>query len=305
MISLRRVLAYWLLMTAIPIPSGGQSTATPPAYKPAASADEAVKRIEELGGTVRKLALAGDAIEVDLRGSSVNDVQLQYLLVLKNVAVVRLRECAVGDAGLVHLGKIAGLKRLHLEKTTVSDVGLKHLAGLKELEVLNLYGCTIGDAGLTHMAALTNLRSLFVSETKATEAGIATLRKALPKLAVIPDRALERQRAEAAWETTKKALAEMEVRFQAAKKDADLLTPRVAELKKKLDEATKKLNDAKSKADGSSAVNEAQAVLKVAQQEHSRAANAAKDFQLAQKHLEAYRQLEAEARSRVELLRSK
>lgn len=298
MISVRCSLACWLLVLTIPVVGRGQA----PPYKTAGNATEAIKRIEELGGSVRKAALEGDALEVDLRNSAATDEHLQYLLALKNVAVVRLRECRIGDAGLVHLGKIAGLKKLHLEKTQITDAGLKHLASLKELEVLNLFGCGIGDAGLNSLQSLPKLKSLFITETKVTEAGITALRKTIPNLVIVPDRGMEREQAEAAWETAKKALTEMEVRFQAAKKDAEVLAPKVAELKKKMDEAAKKLNEAKSKGID---VSEAQAALKAAQQQHSQAANAAKNFELAQKHLAAYRQLEADTRSRVEALRAK
>lgn len=302
MISLRRMLACWLILAAAPLGSRGQSPA--PAYKPAANDDEAIKRIEQLGGSVRKVVDDSDALEVDLHNTTANDDHLQYLLILKNVAVIRLRECSVGDAGLIHLGKIAGLKKLHLEKTAVSDAGLKHLVGLKSLEVLNLYGCQkVTDAGLVHLQSHSQLKSLFVTDTKATETGITALQKAIPKLVIIPNRALERQRADAAWDTAKKALAEMEVRFEKAKNEAELLTPRVAELKKTVDEAMKKLNDVKSK--GGGAVTEAQAALKAAQAQHSKAANAAKDFDLAKKHLEAHRQLEVDARARVEEFRTK
>ncbi|MBM3994165.1 MAG: hypothetical protein FJ303_08430 [Planctomycetes bacterium] len=298
MIPVRCSLVCWLLLLTIPVVGRGQ----PPPYKPAANAAEAIKRIEEIGGSVRKAALEGDALEVDLRSTAATDEHLQYLLALKNVAVVRLRECRIGDAGLVHLGKIAVLKKLHLEKTQITDAGLKHLASLKELEVLNLFGCGIGDAGLNSLQPLPKLKSLFVTETKVTEAGITALRKTKPNLVVVPDRALEREQAEAAWETAKKALAEMDVRFQVAKKDAENLPPRVAELKKKMDEAAKKLNETKSKGGD---VSGAQAALKAAQQQHSQAANAAKNFEIAQKHLAAYRQLEADTRSRVEALRTK
>ena len=301
MIFARCLLACWLFLLSVPMIGRGQA----PPYKPAANAAEAINRIEELGGSVRKAALEGDDLEVDLRSSTAADEHLQYLLALKNVTVVRLRECRIGDAGLVRLGKIAGLKKLHLEKTQITDAGLKHLASLKQLELLNLFGCDISDSGLTHLHALPKLTSLFVAETKVTEPGVAELRKGVPKLVVVPDRALEREQAEAAWQTAKKALAAMEVRFQEAKKDAETLAPRVAELKKKLDEATKKVNEAKSKGGANNGFNEAQAALKAAQQAHSQAANAARNFELAQKHLAAHRQLEADARARIEALRAK
>ena len=57
---------------------------------------------------------------------AVTDVHLQYLHPLKMVTVVRLRETRITDAGLAHLGKIATLKRLHLERT--ADNGCRHAA---------------------------------------------------------------------------------------------------------------------------------------------------------------------------------
>jgi hypothetical protein len=300
MSSLRCTFTGCLLLLVLSLRVEGQSAP----YKPAANATEAIQRIGDLGGSVRKAALEGEALEVDLVHTAAADQHLQYLLVLKNVAIVRLRECQISDAGLLHLSKVPGLKKLHLEKTAITDAGLKHLSGLKELELLNLYGCGITDAGLSHLHSLPRLKALFVTETKATEPGIAALRKALPKLVIVPDRALEREQADAAWQTAKKALADMEIRLEAAKKDAETLAPRVAELKKTVDEATKKLNDAKSKGE-SRLINDAQAALKAAQQQHSQAANAAKNYELAQKHLAAYRQLEADARARVEALRTR
>jgi len=41
------------------------------------------------------------------------------------------------------------------------------------------------------------------------------------------------------------------------------------------------------------------------QHQHPKASNAARDFDLAKKHLEAHRQLEADARARVKALRPK
>ena len=131
-------------------------------YKPALNADDAVKRIEELGGAVRRVSLKDDALEVDFRGSAVADPHLQYLQPLGKVTVLRLRETAITDAGLIHVGKIATLKRLYLEKTSTTDAGLRHLVGLKELEYLNLFGTDVSDAGLDQLKSLPMIKSLFV-----------------------------------------------------------------------------------------------------------------------------------------------
>jgi len=226
----------------------GQSRQSPP-YVPAANVDEAMKRIDELGGIVRRVAPKDDALEVDFRNSTVTDSHLQYLLSLKTVAVVRLRETGITDAGLLHLGKLTNLKRLHLEKTAVTDAGMKHLSGLKELELLNLFGTEVSDAGLQHLKAITRLKSLFVFQTKTSAAGIAMIQRALPGIQVVPDPKQERQNAEAAWKIARSALDEAGKKLAAANKDAEELAPKAVQLKKELDEANKRTADAKNKAD--------------------------------------------------------
>ncbi len=237
------------LLAAIPCPSLPAQTRDAPPYQPAANADEAVTRIEELGGTVRRVAPKDDALEVDFRNSTVTDAHLPYLQSLKLVRVVRLRETRITASGLLHLGKITTLKRLHLEKTAVTDAGMQHLTGLKELELLNLFGTEVGDAGLEHLKALPRLKSLFVFQTKVSPAGIARLQKAIPGLQVVPDPVQDRQRAEAAWKIARSALDEAEKRFAAARKDAEELAPKAAQLKKEFDEATRQTANLKKQAD--------------------------------------------------------
>src|SRR4051794_40698638 len=100
----RYLLSFAFLVALICGPSLQAQTQDAPPYKPAANADEAVKRIEDLGGAVRRVAPKDDALEVDFRNSTVTDAHLQYLQALKMVTVVRLRETRITDAGLLHLG---------------------------------------------------------------------------------------------------------------------------------------------------------------------------------------------------------
>ena len=220
-------------------------------YKPAANADEALARIEELGGIVRRLSTKSDDLEVDfqLSGDRLADEHLQYLLKLKKVAVLRLRNTPISDAGLVHVGKLAGLKRLHLEKTAVTDAGMKHLNGLKVLESLNVYGTQIGDVGLQQLEVLPKLKSLFVWQTKVTELAILRLQKAKPGLAIVPDPAQDRELANAALATAKANLLMAEAAYEAAQKDAKELPPKAAEFKIAMAETAKQAAEAKKKAD--------------------------------------------------------
>ncbi len=174
--SMRSLLVgFVFLLAALAGPNLHAQTKDAPPYKPAANADEAVKRIEELGAIVRRVVPKDDALEVDFRNSIVTDAHLQYLQSLKMmVTVVRLRETRITDAGLVHLGKITTLKRLHLEKTAVTDAGMQHLSGLKELDLLNLFGTAVGDAGLVHLKAYPSGEHRSIAGVPGGRGGIST-----------------------------------------------------------------------------------------------------------------------------------
>ena len=150
---------------------------------------EAIKAIEEAGGSVREIAQNDKRLEVDfhLASDSVSDDAVAAVAKLKDV--VRLHLGNLDNAPLVMgaLGRsreLALLEALHLENSKISDADLENLKGLKNLEYLNLYGTEVGDAGLAHLKGLTNLKKLYVWQTKATEQGIAELKKALPDLDV-------------------------------------------------------------------------------------------------------------------------
>ncbi len=202
-------LLFACLMFSAAVSAAPAPEKTPPSFRAVANADEAVMRIEELGGIVRRSGDDGFEVDFHHKGAAIADAHLQYLLSLKKVVVLRLKETQITDAGLVHVGKLATLKRLYLEKTAVTDAGLKHLTGLKELEYLNLYACPVGDAGVEGLKDLPKLRQLFVAETKVTHAGIARL-QAAPSVQIVPDPARDRQRAQAALDTAKSALATAE-----------------------------------------------------------------------------------------------
>ena len=160
----------------------------PPAYKPAANANEAVARIEELGGVVRYVSRKSDSLEVDFQFSSktVTDAHLRYLHQLKKVTILRLKNTRITDAGLTHVSKITTLKRLYLEKTTVTDAGIQHLASMQELTYLNLYGTAVSDTGLEILKKLTQLEQLFIGQTKVTKPPLSACRSRLPSCKSFP-----------------------------------------------------------------------------------------------------------------------
>lgn len=84
----------------------------------------------------------------------------------------------IGNAGLVHLAKLAGLRELRLWTPTVTDEGLEPLAALVDLELLDLEGTSVRGTGLVHLRGLRGLKQLTL--------GAQTEDKDLGGLAALP-----------------------------------------------------------------------------------------------------------------------
>ena len=78
-------------------------------FKQAANAEEAVSRIEELGGSVRLIVAKGKELEADFQfsGNALADEHLQLLKHLPEIVVLRLKNVAVTDAGGLAAGGTA------------------------------------------------------------------------------------------------------------------------------------------------------------------------------------------------------
>jgi hypothetical protein len=105
------------------------------------------------------------------------DVTNESLAALEEIDTLRLLLAAntrINDAGLVHIGKMKGLKYLALDRQ-IGDAGLRHLASAQTLEYLYLHRSKITDQGLLALQALPRLASLDVGGTRITNAGAKTL----------------------------------------------------------------------------------------------------------------------------------
>ena len=111
---------------------------------------------------------------------------LAALVVKHKVPGISLGGCKqVSDAGVIALRAATHLRLLGLANTGVTDKSLAVIGRLSELRVLSLGGTQVTDAGLGHLARLKKLRRLYLSKTKVSARGIASLKAALPSLAVI------------------------------------------------------------------------------------------------------------------------
>ena len=118
-----------------------------------------------------------------------SDVTAARLLRLVKLERLNLTSSGVTDAGLKQLGSLRTLRHLVLCDTKITDSGIASLTSLRSLELLKLSGTPVTDACLVHLAGLKDLKSLVIHQTDITDDGIASIRKALPKLSVWPGHA--------------------------------------------------------------------------------------------------------------------
>ena len=240
-------LAMVPLCLAVMASAGGEEIP----YRRASGVEEAVERIEKLGGSVRYLTAKRESLEVDFQfaGKRIQDEHLKYLRHLDNVVTLRLKQTGISDRGLSRIRKITTLRRLFLDQTAITDGGLKNLAQLPELDFLSLYGTAVSDEGLQALSEAASLKQLHVAGTAVSEEGIASLQAVHPQLHVIPDPVVHREQARAFLVAATKLLADAEQQMAEAEREFKELGARKDELKKAADEAGKRAEEMKSRAD--------------------------------------------------------
>ena len=115
----------------------------------------------------------GNAVEVFLIDTRINDTDLRHLEGLTDLRKVYLNYTQVSDEGLRHIRRLTNLTVLNLDSTRVTDTGLKDLTMLTSLEELVLSNTHVSDAGLDHLKVLTGLKHLDVLNTRVSSAGAA------------------------------------------------------------------------------------------------------------------------------------
>jgi hypothetical protein len=116
-----------------------------------------VERIEKGGREVRRGGAGGRVYEVVL-GRGATDADLAGLCELRELEILALSGSRVTDDGLRTIAALRSVRALSLEGDDITDAGLRHLEALNTLEVVLLARCP-----------------------KVTDAGVARLKKALPR----------------------------------------------------------------------------------------------------------------------------
>lgn len=159
---------------------GTDSSEIVTAPKAAPEPDDAgsVSALEEAGAKLKKDG-DGLVIEVDLKGTTVGDAELESLAGLRRVRSVLLNETAVTDAGMATVGKVATLQNVDIRGCTISNAGLEPLAELPALKALRLSGesgaTSVDDDGMVHVAKMKNLKALLLDFLWISEDGLEQL----------------------------------------------------------------------------------------------------------------------------------
>jgi Leucine-rich repeat (LRR) protein len=115
----------------------------------------------------------------------VTDEGMKSLAKMTKLQNLDIRLTPVTDKGIQELAGMKDLRLLQIGGPKITDASAKTLAGLTELQTLEMSGSDITDASLKEFAKLPKLSYLGIGGAKkVTDAGVADLKKALPKLQV-------------------------------------------------------------------------------------------------------------------------
>ncbi len=141
-----------------------------------------VGRWQEIGTAWGDISVPADTL-LQLSLDSNNNTDLSALAGLAPFDVQVLSAPAqnrITHTAMPSIGRLAGLRVLHLGGAQITDDSLAHLSGLSYLEHLDIQNCPISDNAIPHLGKLRSLRSLWLSRTRMTRHGVARLRSALP-----------------------------------------------------------------------------------------------------------------------------
>lgn len=123
--------------------------------------------------------------QLDLQGTGVTSKGLVHLDKLPRLRALKLSGERITDECMTQLKSLKGIEELLLAYTQVTDEGMTQLAGHQALRRLHIRSGRITDIGLGSLEKSAGLELLELPSTpRVTDAALAELQKALPKLQV-------------------------------------------------------------------------------------------------------------------------
>ncbi len=143
-------------------------------------------------GGLQQLAPLDELVYLGLDVTEVTDDGLAALGEFPQLYRVSLYSDDITDRGAKTLAQLPSIGELDLADTQLTNAGLAELAGMPRLARLRLDQMKLGsgqeqrisDGGLQHVAAMPGLIDISLCNLAVTDAGVAELKAARPKLAV-------------------------------------------------------------------------------------------------------------------------
>ena len=114
----------------------------------------------------------------------VTDADLELLSNIPTLIGIGAQGDQVSAAGFRSLTKLKDLFALELPQSQVSGEGIQALTQLKNLWKLDVSGSDLGDQDIPNFSKMPGLSHLVIQETQLTAAGVAELRRSLPRCSV-------------------------------------------------------------------------------------------------------------------------
>jgi hypothetical protein len=153
--------------------------------------DEKIQVVSAISDVAPGWLLPGDAFAAEVflpycHAESL-DQKLACLKRLRNLRRLDLSNAGITDAALVHVAGLARLEWLSLCFTPITDEGVRQLESSARLKWLDLTNTRVTDDSLPRLAMLVQLERLKLRGTRVSPAGVAWLRKQLPKARIETD----------------------------------------------------------------------------------------------------------------------
>jgi hypothetical protein len=142
-----------------------------------------VKKLIEIGAVVIPVARNSNYLSVNfVTATGVGEEEFKLLEPLKEQLVwLKAGNLRVTDSAALTIGKLANLRRLHLENTGITDWGLGQLANLKALQYLNITGNNITSQGLQKLRTLPALQQVYIYRTAINSSEMTRLKEYFPR----------------------------------------------------------------------------------------------------------------------------
>ncbi len=115
-------------------------------------------------------------------GPRFNDEVYAQIGRLRQVETLITYPATVTDAGMGHLRRLTGLRKLQVTTRRASAESVANLAGMTRLGTLRLYGIPVADDDLDALAGMAELHELVLDSPRITDAGLARHIARLPAL---------------------------------------------------------------------------------------------------------------------------